>query len=488
MRLRSLLKNIILTVMGFELRPYQKEAVDAGLKFLRGKSIKPGIIVAPCGCGKSLLLSRIAYDINKPVLVLQPSKEILEQNYAKAISFGATPTIYSASCGKKELSSMTYATLKSIKRDIGRLKEIGIDIVLIDECHSGYSPEEGSEFMNFIKEFPDAKVLGFTATPCRLRTYGSMAEGNYSKLNMLTKDEVNFFQKIIHVTQVQELTSQGFWAKLKYERWAFDESELVLNSNGAEYTENSIRRSIQKNGLNNTIYKRILQLMKERKHILVCMDSTESCYRISEFMNKKFGPITDVVTAQSSKKEREKAITDFKSGKLKIVFNYSTLATGFDFPELDCVIFGRPTFSYSTYYQILGRAIRIHPDKKEALIVDCCDNMKRFGRIEDLTIEQFPFRGWCMFSGNQLLSNIRMGDIVTKQDILSRIASRKVVNKDGRREDDLDNYIMWFGKYEGIRFKDIPVSYFQFLASKIGDVKPGSKIAKVLDYYHKIKC
>lgn len=123
--------------MGFELRPYQKEAVDAGFKFLTGRSKKPGIIVAPCGCGKSLLISKIAHEINRPTLVLQPSKEILEQNYAKAISFGSEPTIYSASCGVKELSAMTYATLKSIKKDVARLKDIGIDTILIDECFTG---------------------------------------------------------------------------------------------------------------------------------------------------------------------------------------------------------------------------------------------------------------------------------------------------------------------------------------------------------------
>ena len=44
--------------MGFELRPYQKEAVDAGLKFLTGRSKQPGITVAPCGCGKSLQISK----------------------------------------------------------------------------------------------------------------------------------------------------------------------------------------------------------------------------------------------------------------------------------------------------------------------------------------------------------------------------------------------------------------------------------------------
>ena len=72
--------------MGFELRPYQKEAVDAGLKFLTGKSKKPGIIVAPCGAGKSLLISKIAHEINRPTLVLQPSKrdsgtELCEKPY-----------------------------------------------------------------------------------------------------------------------------------------------------------------------------------------------------------------------------------------------------------------------------------------------------------------------------------------------------------------------------------------------------------------------
>lgn len=436
--------------------------------------------------GKSLIISKIAHEINRPTLVLQPSKEILEQNYAKAVSFGSKPTIYSASCGIKELSAMTYATLKSIKKDVARLRDIGIDTLLIDECHSGYSPEEGSEFMEFMNRFPEAKVLGFTATPCRLRTYSSMLEGNYSKLNMLTKDEHNFFKKIVHVTQIQELTSQGFWCPLKYERWSFDESALMLNSTGAEYTNESIKESIVRNGLNNSIYKRLLQLMNERKAILVCMDSIESCNRISEFMNARMGAITGVVTSLTTKKKREQIISDFKEGKLKVVFNYSTLATGFDFPELDCVMFGRPTFSYSTYYQILGRAVRIHPDKKEALIVDCCDNMRRFGRIEDLTIEQFPSKGWCMFAGDQLLSNIRMGDIITKDEILRRAASLKSVNGDGRREDDLDSIIMWFGKYEGIRFKDIPVSYFRFLAENMA-VKPGDRKEKIIEYYNKIK-
>ena len=60
---------------------------------------------------------------------------------------------------------MTYATLKSIKKDVARLKDIGIDTLLIDECHSGYSPEEGSEFMEFMNGFPEAKVMASPPLP-----------------------------------------------------------------------------------------------------------------------------------------------------------------------------------------------------------------------------------------------------------------------------------------------------------------------------------
>ena len=135
-------------------------------------------------------------------------------------------------------------------------------------------------------------------------------------------------------------------AKLRYEVWDFDESDLMLNGNGSEYTTESIARSIITNGVNNTIYKRLNMLWNERKHILVCMDSVENCNIISEFINKKRGAVvTGVVSAETPKKKREQILEDFKSGKLKVVFNYSTLATGFDFPELDCVMFGRPTFS-----------------------------------------------------------------------------------------------------------------------------------------------
>lgn len=431
--------------------------------------------------GKSMIIGSIVKELNSPTLVLQPSKEILEQNVDKARSFGLNPTIYSASCGVKELSGLTYATLKSIKKDVGNLKKYGIRMILTDECHAGYSPEPESEFMKFITQFSDIKVLGLTATPCRLRSYGSLADGNYSKLNILTKDDTVYFENIVHVTQIRELVEKNFWTPLVYERWIFDEQDLKLTTTGSEYTNESIKEAVKRNGLNNSIYMRIMQLLNEREHILVCMDSVESCNIISTFMNKRMGEITGVVTSETPMKKRTDIINRFKKGELKVVFNYSSLATGFDFPELDCVIFGRPTFSYAVYYQLLGRCVRISPKKKNALIVDCCDNYRRFGRVEDMSIEKFPGYGWCMFAGDKLISGIRMGMHMTKQMMMERLERLKE-----KRSGNLGAEIMWFGKYEGIRFDKIPPSYFDFIVNNM-DMSQNYRFRKILEYYSTIR-
>lgn len=467
----------------YELRTYQQRAVDNSVKYLTGRYKKPGIVIIPTGGGKSLVIGCIVRKLNAPTLVLQPSKEILLQNYEKAVSFGMNPTIYSASCGRKELSTLTYATLRSVKHKASELVSLGVNYVLVDECHIQYSAEIGSEFMTFMEEMGNVRVLGFTATPCRLRNYFSLDYFSSSRLNFLTKDVPNFFKQVVHVTQVQELISRGYWSPIKYEVWSFDESDLVLNSNGSEYTESSIRLSIEKNGINNTIYKRLLVLLKKRKHILVCMDSVRNCEIISRFMNNKFGKITDFISGTTPPKKREGIINDFKNGTLKIVFNYSAIATGFDFPELDCLVLGRPTFSFVVYSQFLGRGIRVHKDKEYCLVVDCCNNYSRFGAIENISIEDFPERGWCIFSGNRLITGIDMDREMFKDDMIRRYNHGRWLDEmigDYRRMTKYDDVVMKYGKYSGKKYCEIPLSYIY----KLVDRNVASK--ELLAYYNEV--
>ena len=100
--------------MKYTLRSYQQKASDAAVSYFArnyGKVIRNGIIVLPTGAGKSLVVADIASRIDEPLIVLQPSKEILEQNVAKYASYGYNDYgVYSASVGMREIRRVTFAS------------------------------------------------------------------------------------------------------------------------------------------------------------------------------------------------------------------------------------------------------------------------------------------------------------------------------------------------------------------------------------------
>lgn len=464
--------------MSYRLRPYQEECVKSIHDYVNSDRHDPTLVVAPVAAGKSILLAEAARMMGDKTIVLQPSKELLEQNYQKLMDLGGEATIYSASCGKKELSDMVYATLGSVKKVVDELIGMGIRNVLIDEVHAGYSPEDGSEFMTFMEKLKPNKVIGFTATPCRLKTL-SMGQVSYSQLNFITRMRPVYFKSVLHVIQVEEMIRQRFWTPLEYEVWDFKGDSLILNSNGSEYTSESISRAIKESGLNNLILRRIMTIKDECRSILVFMDSVESCQIAAGWLNAKIRQGTaEVVHGGTAKKERSRIVDRFKSGETKIVFNYSALGTGFDHPGLDCVVFGRPTFSFPTWYQAVGRCVRIKESKNMAKVIDCCNNSSRFGDVRDMSIENYPGYGWAMFSGERLITNIPMEDMVTRKDLDLRAAKKERRNGTaksittspitGRPDHPLGGTVMPFGKYKGWALHSIPASYFGFIKENIG--------------------
>lgn len=122
---------------------------------------------------------------------------------------------------------------------------------------------------------------------------------------------------------------------------------------------------------------------------------------------KKMKKDAAIVTCDTPKKEREDILSKFKRGDIKVVSNCGTLTTGFDYPELDTIILGRPTKSLALYYQMVGRAIR-PSNGKEGWIIDLAGNYRRFGNVADLYIARPPgTTKWDVYSrGRQLTSTI----------------------------------------------------------------------------------
>ena len=90
-----------------------------------------------------------------------------------------------------------------------------------------------------------------------------------------------------------------------------------------------------------------------------------------------------------------------------MVANVGVLTTGFDYPELDTIVMARPTMSLALWYQIVGRAIRPHPNKEAGWIVDLCGNLKRFGEVKDLRLVDSGNGKWTVYSNSRQLTNVR---------------------------------------------------------------------------------
>lgn len=434
------------------LRQNQIEPIDKAIRFFREEKPRPSLIVLPTAWGKSILTAYVAKYSGEHLIVLQPSKELLEQNYTKYINlcggFGMNAGVFSASCGRKEIMPITYATIGSIKALGAKFKQLGFTKMLIDEAHL-YPRESTSMLGRFLKDSGITHVLGITATPVKLQTNIDMSGNRYSKLVMLTSrsKKGNFFKDILHVGQVQEMVRLGFWSPLSYTSSAFDDSLLVFNSSKSEYTEESVKISYDANGGLQRVVE-ALQSHPERRHILAYVPSVQDAKDLAAVY-----PDSGVVYGEQDKREREEVIRRFKEGKIRVIFNVRVLSTGFDYTGIDCIVLGISTASIALYYQIIGRGTRIDPDKYDCLVVDLGGNVKRFGRVEDIVYEQGKM--WRMFgTDGKLLSGIPIHDIgkYTREDtkIIDQRASAPIE-------------IMPFGKYKGDRIKDIPRDYRQWM-------------------------
>ena len=385
--------------MRFQLRNYQQRASDAAVRFLTTKtSHRGGLLILPTGAGKSLVIAEIASRIDEPLIVLQPNKEILEQNYNKLLSYDVFDcSIYSASLRRKDINRITFATIRSVMNHMHDFD--AFHKILIDECHL-VNPGEG-QYKEFLDAVEGRKVVGLTATPYRLEQqidpktikwpnpqYGSI-------LKFLTRTRPRVFERVLYFAQVRDLLDKGYLAPMRY----FDMNKLEmknvkLNTKGSDYDENSLKAEMERADL----YEYTLQIVnrvlhpkdgKPRNGILVFTKFVADAERLTWDLDG----ICEMVSGDTPMKERTAILERFKSGETKVVANVGVLTTGFDYPALDTIILARPTMSLALYYQMVGRAIRPYPGKV-SWVIDLCGTVSKFGEVADLEVDQEGANKW----------------------------------------------------------------------------------------------
>ena len=362
----------------FTLRKYQKDAVDAVIRDMQldGNSL----CILPPGAGKSLVIAEVANRLNKRILILAPSKEIIEQNSNKMRNYVPHYEIgiYSASMKSKQIRKFTFATIGSVYKKPEFFKHF--DVVLIDECDLMNPKNEQGMFTSFLNEIGCKKVFGFTATPYRnMVAYSKNKYGGFESaltLKLINRIKPDFWKRIIFNINNKELFDAGFLCPLKYyDRSQFDHKQMPMNKSRTDFDTDKFAQNLA------TFRPSIIDLIKrassKRKSVLVFCNSVAEAADYSRQV-----PNAVYVSGKTPKDERDRIIREFRQGYIKVVFNMNCLTVGFDHPELDCIFMLRPTRSLRLYYQMLGRGIRIADGKTECIVVDFTSNVKNLGRIE----------------------------------------------------------------------------------------------------------
>jgi len=194
----------------YTLRSYQKQAVE---KLLWSKDLKGAdVCILPTGAGKSLVIAELAHRINAPILILQPTKEILEQNVDKMLHYVDSDEIgiYSASVNRKDTNVYTFATIQSIYKKPELFQDF--PFVIIDECHQVNPKNLSGMYTSFLKDIGSPKVIGLTATPYRLDTrYERLKNGailTHTVTKLINRTKGRFWERIIFNINCKDLVDQ----------------------------------------------------------------------------------------------------------------------------------------------------------------------------------------------------------------------------------------------------------------------------------------
>lgn len=432
----------------FKLRDYQLEAVEKGLAFFfdRKKRGKSEIIVAPTGSGKSLIIGSLVDELKKKkpdafVLIFQPSAEILHQNRAKLESYGFYPSIYSASGGDKSISDITLATIGSVIKNIKLFMKF--THIIIDECHL-VNPK-GGMYKEFLSNLLNVWCLGLTATPWRMSNNSWFTT---SKILLRTRPRI--FKKFNYIVQNNKLWNDGYLSPILYAyRSDYNTSQIKINTTGRDFDMDSLKEYNKSFSLTKIIHEVVCEF-KEKNHILVFTSFVDEAEKIANELNE-IGINSRCISARNKKSERRQILRDFKSGEIKVVVNAKLLTTGYDFPELDCIIDGAPTLSLALYNQKIGRGVRIAKDKKNLLYVDVVKNSKKFGDVSKYELREED-TGWRVCFNNQYLTGT---DVRTGEDCRARKKPKiKTIY-----------HTITFGKYNGQKLTNeaVPTSYMSWI-------------------------
>jgi len=351
------------------LRSYQERAVtETEAALAAGEKV---ILVAPTGSGKTVMgaaIAKRAAEQHRGVLFLAHRREIIDQTSRKLQAYGVRHGIIMAGADDSLrpmacVQVASVATLWSRGMRSDAMPMPAADLIIVDECH--HAP--ANTYTKIIEHYPDAKVLGLTATPCRGDSRGL---GGH-------------FTKIVEAPQIADLIVEGHLVRSRVYAPVRPDLKGVHTRHG-DYVEGELAGRMNTDKLVGDIVTHWLKYSDRRRTVAFAVNVAHSIHIRDEF--SRCGVRSEHLDGGTPLDEREAILGRLASGETEVVTNCMVLTEGWDCPEVGCCVLARPTKKMGLYRQMIGRVLRPAEEKADAIVLDHSGAVFRHGLPEDSVV------------------------------------------------------------------------------------------------------
>lgn len=414
------MSNDILT-----LRPYQQEALNAVQRdWCNG--IRSVAVVLPTGSGKTVIFAHLCKNEvetgGKP-LILVHRDELVQQAKKKiqSVAPGLRVGIVKAEQNEVE-ADVVVASVQSLRRKTRLDQLTEITSIIIDECHHS----SAVSYTTVINNYPDARVVGFTATLQR--------EDN-KKLG-------DIFQKVSYQKDIEFGIMHGYLCDVEGKTVEIPDLDLQsIKRRHGDFAEEELAQALEESEAGKFITNAYLEHCPTRRGV-VFAPNVATAHMWAQNLNQA-GLITEVIIGTTSLDDRKEIYRRFQTGRTLILVSVGVLTEGWDAPWVEVAVIGRMTQSQGLYVQMAGRVLRPYATKSKALILDVVGASREFplATIADLSKSK---------------PKIREGE--TLGEALEREAREKKLGRstDGLKFETIDLFhkskSVWLKTYSGVWF------------------------------------
>lgn len=351
---------------GFTIEPlgegdYFGFEIDGNGRFLLGNFMVTHNTVI----GSEIIRGAVLRDTR--TLFLAHRRELIDQTSEKLGRFGVPHGVI---MGAKRMALQQPVQVASVQTVINRVAVLPrFKLIMVDEAHH---VTEGNTYAKLLKAWPEARIIGLTATPWRLDGIGLG----------------DVFDGHILVRTPKQLRDEGYLVPVCGSEYEAPKTAGVA-VRGGDFQASDLDAAVRSKTLYGNIVKEWMADAGNVRTIVFCVSVAHAKELAQAFVDA--GVRAESVDAKTPKEARAATLARLRSGETRVVCNVAVLTEGFDCPAVSCVVLARPTLSTSLYLQMVGRALRpvcLNCDEAVQWTVSHCPkcgsaNIKRSARIHD---------------------------------------------------------------------------------------------------------